>query len=212
MRTGLAIVLLSMGLGLAARGQQVVDRVVARVRDDVITESDLRELGSFQKLVDGKEQTTSARIRELAEQWVVQQEASLTGFQPPGADETGKALASLGKRFGSAQAFAKKLAEAGLTEGQVKRMLARQIFLSRFLDYKFRPEVQVSEQAIEAYYRQTLVPELERERQAVPALENVADKIREVLVERGINERAQAWLDEMQTRWKVQRIGGGPSP
>ncbi len=212
MRAGLAIVLLSLWLGPAARAQQVVDRIVARVSDDVITQSDLTELGSFQKLADGKEQPASARIRELAEQWIVRQEAALSGFQPPSAGEAQEALAGIEKRFGSAQAFGKVLQEAGLTEGEVKRTLARQIFLSRFLDYKFRPEVQVTERAIEDYYRQTLVPELQRERQAVPSIENVARRIREVLVERGITQRAQAWLDGMRTRWKVQTIGGSPSP
>lgn len=208
MKRSLLIVLLSLSLVPAVRAQQVVDRIVARVNSDVITESDLNELGRFQKLVDGKEQTASERLRELVEQWMVSHEASFSGFQPPSSEEGAKALANLQKRIGSRAAFERKLNEVGLTEEQVKHMLERQIFLSRFLDYRFRPEVQVTEREIEQYYSQTLAPELKRAGRPVPPLESVADKIRELLVEKGISQRAAAWLEETRARWKVEMIGG----
>ncbi len=201
-----------LSLAPAARAQQMVDRIVARVNSDVITQSDIDELGRFQKLVDGKEQTAPKRLHELVQQWIVQHEASFSGFQAPNAKAVQAALANLEKRFGSRAAFEKKMKEAGLSEADVKHMLEQQIFLSRFLDYKFRPEVQVSEQQIEQYYRKTLVPELKRAGQQVPPLAKVADKVREVLVERNITQLAEAWLKEMEKRWTVEMIGGKSSP
>jgi hypothetical protein len=211
MRKTLVIVLLGLALAPAARAQQVIDRIVARIENDVITESDLNELGRYQKLVDGKEQPEAKRLQELVEQWVVNHEATFSAIRKPTEKELKEAYDQLQKRFGTPAIFEKRLDDLGLTEKQVRDMLERQIFLSRFLEYKFRPEVQVSERQIEEYYRNTLVPELKRTGQSVPPLESVADKIRQVLIERGIDQRAAKWLDEMRTRWKVVMIGGKPS-
>ena len=37
----------------AVPGPQTVDRIAARIEDDIIMESDVRELAGFQELVDG---------------------------------------------------------------------------------------------------------------------------------------------------------------
>jgi peptidyl-prolyl cis-trans isomerase SurA len=212
MRRRILIAVLALSLPSAAAGQQVVDRIVARVDTDVITQSELDELGNFQRLVSGKEQTADERLRELVEQWMVGREASYSGYHPPAAAEVDKAYASLERRFASPQAFALKMKELGLTKDDARKMLERQMLLSGYLDYKFRPQVQVTETDIEEYYRKTLVPELKREGQPVPSLENVSDRIREVLIERGISRLSAEWLDQMQERWKVEKIGGPATP
>lgn len=212
MRTGILIAVLALSLAPAARAQQVVDRIVARVDKDVITQSEVAELGRFQKLVDGKEQPAAERLRELVEQWMVRHEASFSGYEAPTTAQIAKSYATLEKRFGSAEAFAQRLKAAGLTEGEVRSMLARQLFLSGYLDYKFRPEVQVDEKDVEEYYRKTLVPELRRAGDKIPPLEKVADQVREVLIERGISRLSAQWLEQMRARWKVQKIGRVPTP
>jgi hypothetical protein len=212
MRAGILIALLALSLPVAARAQQVVDRIVARVDSDVITQSEIDELGRFQQLMDGKQQSAEDRLRELVEQWMVNREASFSGYHPPKPEDVQKAYASLQKRFPSPETFAQKLKALGLTPDDVRKMIERQIVLSGYLDYKFRPEVQVNEKDIEDYYRNTLVPELKRKGQPVPPLESVADRIRELLVERGISRLSAEWLDQMRERWKVEKIGGPQSP
>jgi parvulin-like peptidyl-prolyl isomerase len=199
---------LAAALAGTARAQQVVDRIVARVGDDIITLSDIQELGRYQQLVQGKEQPQAERLRELIEQWVVQRDATLSGFRAPAKADVDKAFAELEKRFGSPKAFEARLKDLGLKESDARRMVERQLFLSRYLDFRFRAEVQVTESEIEGYYRNTLVPELKREGQPAPPLESVADRIREVLIERGISQRAEKWMDELRARWNVQMIGG----
>ncbi|HVB98984.1 MAG TPA: hypothetical protein VNJ12_06580 [Candidatus Dormibacteraeota bacterium] len=200
------ILLLASWLAPAAAAQQVVDRIVARIGNGVITQSQIVELGRFQQLVDGREQPSAQRLRDLADQWIVHREAALNAFPAPGAQELQRAFAGLEKRFGSAAAFEKRLKEIGLTRSEARGLLGREIFLNHYLDYKFRPEVQVDEQEIEAYYRNTLAPQLKKTGQAVPSIESVADRVREVLVERGVTERAGRWLDQMQQQWKVDPV------
>ncbi|HVB33184.1 MAG TPA: hypothetical protein VNJ52_02240 [Patescibacteria group bacterium] len=206
MKRSIGILLVALWLAPTAAAQQVVDRIVARIGDGVITESQIAELGRFQQLVDGKQQSAAQRMHELAEQWIVNHEASLSGFQAPSARDVQRAFARLEKRFGSAAAFEKRLKRAGLTDSEARQLLDREIFLSRYLDYKFRPEVQVDEREIEDYYRKTLAPELRKAGHSVPPIESVADQVRNVLIERGISERAGRWLDQMRQRWRVEPV------
>jgi hypothetical protein len=91
-----------------------------------------------------------------------------------------------------------------MTPESVRRIVARQIFLARYLDYKFRPSVQVEDAAIETYYNQELVPPLAAQKQTAPPLDEVREQIREVLVQRGINERAGSWFDETKSRLNIE--------
>ncbi|HEV2387479.1 MAG TPA: hypothetical protein VGS20_09510 [Candidatus Acidoferrales bacterium] len=196
----------------AAAGQSVVDRIVARIGSEVITESDLTELGRFQQLIGGKQQTGADRLRELGEQWIVAHEASLSGFTKPTAADVDKACADLARHFPSLPAYQARLKQLALSPGDVRRLIGRQIFLSRYLDYRFRPEVQVGEQQVESYYQKTLIPQLRHMGQAVPPLDRVEEQLRELLVQQGINRRAALWLDQMQERWKVEKVEGNASP
>ena len=212
MRERILIAFLALSLPVAAAAQQVVDRIVARVDSEVITQSEVDELGHFQQLVDGKQQSAEERLTELVEQWMINREASFSGFHAPRAAAVQKAYASLEKRFGTPEAFARQLKAVGLSQDEVRKMLGRQLFLSGYLDYKFRPEVQVNEKDIEDYYQKTLVPELKSKGQPLPPLDSVADQVRELLIERGVSRLSAEWLNQMQERWKVERIGGPESP
>ena len=92
---------------------------------------------------------------------------------------------------------------AGLAESAVRRLLAQQLYLSRFLDFRFRPAAQVDDQQVDAYYKNDFVPQLQKRGEPVPPLDDVDDTIREVLVQRAINDRATAWLDETRERLQI---------
>lgn len=211
-KAGMAIVLAAALWPTAASAQRVVDRIVARVGNGAIAQSELNELGRYQMLVDGREQPAEDRLRDLAEQWIVEREAALSGYTASGKPQVEKAYAELQKRFGSKQAFEARLKQLGLTDAEVKHLQERELFLARFLDYKFRPEAQVEEQQVEAYYRNTLEPELKKSGQAVPSLEQVADQVRELLIQKQISQKAEQWLNQMRARWKVETVGGGNKP
>ena len=69
------------------RGQEVVDRIVARVENDIILLSDVRELKEYQELVDGKSESESAILDRLIDQWIVRSEAELSRFPEPKDEE-----------------------------------------------------------------------------------------------------------------------------
>lgn len=195
----------------AASGQKgkVIDGIAARVEGDIITESEVRELASFQQLVEGKTGSRQDVLGELIDQWIVRAEAVNAKYpEPQDADVEGE-LARLRKQFPPSEAYEARLAELGLTDSAVRRMVRQEIYLTQFLRYKFRPAVQVDRKHIEAYYQRELLPELKKHSEAPPALEGVEDKIQEVLVEREINRLAARWLDETKSRLQIDLGPGG---
>jgi hypothetical protein len=188
---------------------QQVDGVAARIEDDIITESEVRELGAFQMLVDGKSKPRAELIRELSEQWLIRSEASATKYAQPPAADVDRAYAEFVKQFPSPEEFQKRRASAGLTEAAVRRTVAQQLYLSRFIDYRFRPEAQVSDEQVEAYYRDEFSGQLKARNEAVPALDDVEDTIREVLIQRAISERAAKWLNDSRDRLKIDIVAQG---
>jgi hypothetical protein len=196
----------------AAPGPQVVDRIAARIEDDIIMESDVRELAGFQELVDDHSKSRGELIRELAGEWIVRGEADGAKYPGPTNDDIENAYRRLASQFASPEEFQKRMAAAGLSEAAVRRMLGQQLYLSRFLDYRFRPSAQVDQKQIETYYQEEFAPQLKGRGQAVPPLDAVADTIREVLVQRAITDRANQWIDETRAGLKIDVIADGSQP
>jgi hypothetical protein len=192
-------------------GTQTVDGIAARIEDNIVTESEVRELAAFQELVDGRAQPRSELIRELADQWIVRGEANAARYPPPSPEDVDSAYAKLVKQFPSPEEFKNRCARVGLTEEDIRRILEQQLYLSRFLDYRFRPEAQVDDQQIERYYKEELTPQLKARGQIVPPLDEVEDTIREVLVQRVINTQSKKWLDETRERLQIDIVDGATS-
>jgi hypothetical protein len=83
-------------------------------------------------------------------------------------------------------------------------MLSRQIYVERYVDYKFRPSVQIEPADIDSYYKKELLPELARNNQPAPDPAAVEQQIREVLIQRGISDLTVKWLDDTKSRLKIE--------
>jgi hypothetical protein len=188
----------------AASGTITVDGIAARIEGDIVTESQLNELAGFQRLVDGNAGVRADLLRELTDQWIVNTEAQTARFGQPNAKDVTQAFDDLQKRFPSPEAFEKEVVGAGLTETAVRRQLALQIYLARFMDYKFRPAAQVSESEIEEYYNGEFTKQAEAHGEKVPPLDDVHAEIRQLLTAKIINQRAAKWLDEARPRLRVE--------
>jgi parvulin-like peptidyl-prolyl isomerase len=194
------------------QASRVVDRIVAHIEDDIILQSQVRELGAFQELIEGRAESDDRLLAELIEQWVVQTEATASHFPQPAQSEVVRETARLAAQFTSPEAYAAKLSELGLSATQVRQLLARQIYVERYLDYKFRPSVQIESSDIEAYYQKELLPELASKNQPAPRLVDVEGQVRELLTQRRITALAAKWLDETKSRLKIELAAPGGKP
>jgi len=197
--------LLAACLGAPALSAQVVvDRVVARVENDIITLSDVRELAAYQRLSGREPAPEPELLQQLIDQWIVANDAAAARFPAPPAQQVDAQLAALRNQVGTPQQFAARLRELDLSEQDVRRLVAKQIFLDLYLERRFRAVARVQPGDVERYYRDEFVPQLQRRKQAVPPLDDVRDSITDLLLERDITRRAQQWIEQARASLDVE--------
>lgn len=184
------------------RGQQI-DGIAARIGNDVVTESEVSRLEDYQRLIDGQAQSRSAVIQELVDQWIVRSEAATANFPHPTSDEVAQEFQVLVKQFSSLDKLQKRMGEVELTTDAVRQMLERQLYYTRFLNYKFHAAADVTSAQIESYYQKDFKAELAKRGLALPPLDKVEAQIRELLTQEAINEKAAQWLAEAKAKLKI---------
>jgi parvulin-like peptidyl-prolyl isomerase len=199
----------SFGALAPPQSARVVDRIVARIEGDIILQSQVRELGAFQQLIEGRAESDDSLLGELIEQWIVQTEATASHFPQPAQSEVDREMARLREQYADTAKYESHLSELGLSADEVRQMLVRQIYVERYIDYRFRPSVQIQPADIEAYYNKELLPELAKKNQPAPARAAVEEQIREVLTQRGISDLTTKWLDDTKTKLKIEMEAAG---
>jgi hypothetical protein len=186
-----------------------IDGIVVRIESDIITESQVQELAAYQKLVDGKSKPRSEVVRELIDQWIVRGEATAAQYPEPSSQDVDLSYAQLEKQFGSPGEFKSRCAAAGLAESTVRSILKQQMYLERFLDFRFRPAAQVESPQVEKYYQDYLVPRLKAKSEKVPPLADVQTEIREVLIQQEIDALSKQWLDDTRSGLTIDMLPQG---
>ncbi len=187
-----------------SHAQDVIDRIVARVETDIILLSDVRHLNRYQVFLDGKAQSDEDILNRLIDQWIVRSEAGVARFPQPSDDDVNRSIERLKRSFSSPEEFQLRQKNSGLSEDDIRRFVRAQLYLSNYLDSRFRPAIQIDEKAIEEFYKNRVVPRSESRQQTPPTLENARDFIQEALVQRAINEQADRWLKESRARVRVE--------
>jgi peptidyl-prolyl cis-trans isomerase SurA len=203
---GVCALLLLPVTALFLKAQEVVDRIVARVENDIILQSDVQELKEYQELVGEKSESDGALLDRLIDQWIVRSEAELSRFPEPKNEEIDRGVARVVKSFGSAEEYEARKKRSGLSDAEVRKIVASQLYLSNYLDSRFRPSAQIDEKAIEDFYQNAVVPRAKARGQEPPTLDASRDIIQEALVQSDINEQAARWLTESRGRLHVQKF------
>jgi hypothetical protein len=110
------------------------------------------------------------------------------------------------KSFDSAEEYEARKRQAGLNDSTVRKLTVAQLYLSSYLDSRFRPSVRIDEKAIVDFYQNAVVPRAKARGQEAPTLQASRDIIREALVQSDINEQADRWLKESRTHLHVQKF------
>lgn len=98
------------------------------------------------------------------------------------------------------QAF---LREHNLTEAQVERYMRTRLEVLAFIEDRFRQGIRIPDEDVEKYYRDTLVPQYGAG-ETPPALEKVAPRIREILLQEQVNLLFGTWLDNLRKQGDVE--------
>jgi peptidyl-prolyl cis-trans isomerase SurA len=90
-----------------------------------------------------------------------------------------------------------------LTPERVESYLRYRLEILSFIEQRFRQGIQISPQQIESYYRDILLPQY-TPGESVPALDQVAQRIQEILLEKQVNVLFDAWLTNLRAQGDVE--------
>jgi hypothetical protein len=193
-----------------------VDRIIAVANNHVVTWSDLDEQMRFEALENArplKDLTEAERhqaFEHLVQDWILRDQMQGTPAATSGAVYARIAEVRAGWRLGKDDArWSDTLRSYGLTEGEVRRLVANQIDVLRFMELRMRPLARVTRQEIEDYYTSTLVPQVKAKGQTPEPEAQVAGQIRALLAEQKMNEEMDKWLQTLRAQSNVQVLWDG---
>jgi len=190
-----------------ARGQEIVDRMVATVnggvRTDLITYSDLLWQLALQpgtQLARPRSEDLNSALQSLINQRLILQEAEKLPAIAPSEEEVRTAINNLVRRFSTSAEFVERLRTVGfrsIDDEQFKEIIRQRLVIEKYLDFRFRSFTVVTPEEEASYYTQVYVPRLKSRHpeRIVPTLEEARAEINQTLTESKIESDTDAFLD-----------------
>ena len=203
-------------LACAAGDAEVMDRTIAVVNGHLVTWSDLDEQMRFEALQNQralKDLTADERqtaFDHLVQNWILRDQ--MQGMFPAADEDVEARIADLRTAWHLEKDSAKwdaTLQSYGLSGDELQKLMANQLEILRFLEFRVRPLVRVSRQEVEDYYKNTLTPRVEAQGQTPEPLPTLAPKIRELLVQQKMNQELEKWIASLRSQSPVQLLWSG---
>jgi peptidyl-prolyl cis-trans isomerase SurA len=199
---------LVLSFALPCVASQIIDRIVATVNGHIVLQSDWDDAVRYEAFMAGQlPGHATAAERKGALDRLIDQELLREQMRASDAEHavTPEAVASriaeIRKQYPgtkTGQGWQALLAQCGLQEKELKVRIAQQLELMRLVDDRLRPSVQIDAKSVEAYYNQSLLPQLRQSgAKAVPLAEAIP-KIKELLTQQKVNQLLTAWLQNLR--------------
>jgi hypothetical protein len=195
---------------LVPAGGTIIDRIAVSVGNQVITTSDIdREIRASAFLQGAAPDFSAAGRRATAdrmvEQKLIRRELETSRYPVPQPSEIDPVLAELiQKQFHDEAAYRAALHAYGITEQDVRDELLWQRTLLLFVDDRFRPAVQVTDQEIRDYFDKVVAPAAKAAHPDETAtLEAYRDQIVRTLTGQRADEEMDRWLKEARSRTEI---------
>ena len=186
---------------VAAARTEIIDRIAVSVGNSVITAADVDREIRVTAFLNGSKLDFSPAVKRatadrLVEQKLIRRELDLTRFSMPEASAAMPGFLQFRKtQFPSDEDFQRALKDAGITEQDLQDELLWQLTLLGFVDVRFRPGVQVTEQEIRDYFEKVVRPTAQAAHPGEPVLpEDYRDKIEETLTGNRADQEMDLWL------------------
>lgn len=187
---------------------EIIDRIAIAVGQEVITELQLDEelrvtaFLNHQPIARGLDSRRAAADR-LVTQLLVKREMELSHYPLPAAEDIDNYLEHVRTDFG-AVSFDQALAACNLSESTLREHLALQLTTLRFIEFRFRPDIGVSEADIQNYYQREMTTwKANHPGAAPPALAASRESIRKALIDSRTDEVLNTWLEESRKQVNI---------
>ncbi|MGA2905300.1 MAG: SurA N-terminal domain-containing protein [Candidatus Korobacteraceae bacterium] len=200
-------VLLLMTAVVPAFAGEVIDGVVASVNRQPVLRSDWDEAVAFEAFMGQKpisQVTETDRVlalQHLIDRHLLQAQMGDATYMQPSEATLRQDLAKLRAQVPNGNddvAWQRLLASYGLTEELVEDHLRTEVQVMNFVEVRLRPDVHVQEDEVDAYYKNQLLPDLQKNGGKPIPLDEVGPRIRELLTQQRIGELLDAWLHNLR--------------
>jgi hypothetical protein len=201
----MTLVAVVCSIGKPALRAETIDRIAVAVGNRVITISDIDRQIRVAAFLSGTEADFSAKGKRaiadrLVEQKLIQNEIEMTHYVDPDTSAIEAALRQfIAKYFKDDGAYREALAKAGLSDGVVRQELLKERTVNAFIDVRFHPAVQVTEEQIREYFEKTVTPGAQQS----TAFEEVHDQIERTLTAQQVDEEVDRWMREARRRTAI---------
>ena len=211
-KTFVIAVLLFWLTGPGLSSAEEIDRLLAAVNGRVITEGDLRMAHALNAVLTlGKGVATVSRqeaLDRLINLELTRQELENSpveqGDQSRIQASARARISDLKSTYAEIGGLPSILRQLGLQEDELFSYVRLQALVDRFIDLRFGSLVSVSAEEVEAYYRETLAPLLKRSGSALPPLDEVAPKIREILTKDKATAAYIEWVGNIRSHSRIE--------
>ncbi len=189
---------------------EIVDRVVANVNGHAVLQSDWDEEVAFESFSDARDPASftreerSSALDRLIDQELLREQLRPAQVTPP--EQVAARVAAIRKLHAGAdkdEVWKAELERLGMTQSSLEKRVGEQLLLMRLVDDRLRPSVQVDQEAVEAYYKDHVVPEMSRSGSVATPLPEVSAKIRDLLAEKKMNELLSGWLASLRSTSQI---------
>jgi SurA N-terminal domain len=197
---------------------QVLDSLAATVNGHAILQSDWSDELRYECFISGKPQhdlmpeDRRAVLERLIDQELLREQTSSTDFKSAGADEINAQLEVLKKQYPQehgGESWDAALTRNGISESDVTAHIALELNALRLVDARLRPLIQIDFAEVRDYYNKEVLPKSAEGSQT--SLREAAPKIRELLVQKKMNEALGSWLESLRTQAQIHILAPPPS-
>ncbi|MEO8435247.1 MAG: hypothetical protein ABI596_10160 [Pyrinomonadaceae bacterium] len=186
-----------------------VDKMVATVNGGVgpqlITYSDLLWQLALQPstpLVKPTSDDLNQALKLLEDQHLILQEAEKLPTSAPTEVDVQKARDELARHFPPGE-LAARMAKVGLTSKRLDQIISDRLAMVKYLDFRFRAFVLITQKDISDYYTEVYVPQERSHDRIVRTLAEAGADIERILTESKIESETDAFIDSLRDRAEI---------
>ncbi len=200
---------------MSAVAGEVIDGVIATVNRKPVLQSDWDDAVRFEALMQQKPLRSVTKtdradaLRRLIDRRLLEIQMADPNYLAPSREEVRANLAKLRDQIPAArteQGWDKLIAAYGFSQREIEQNVRHEMQMMNFIEVRLRPNVHVQPEEVEAYYRNQVLPDMEKAGIKVVTLQEVEPKIRELLVQQHMDELLDAWLHNLRQQTQIQNL------
>jgi peptidyl-prolyl cis-trans isomerase SurA len=193
---------------------EIIDRAAISVGNQVITDGQVDLEVRVTAFLNHEQLDLSVARRKnaanrLIEQTLIKRDMEFSHYPLPVIADADASLADVKTSYASDAQYQEALHRYRMTEEDLKEHLLWELTVLRFIDYRFRPGIQIADSEVQAYYRQQLAHWQEQGTKPVPELSDVRGQITEILTQQRIDESLDRWLAEARLQIAIHYLDEG---